>query len=408
MGDETPEKGHQPLCIRLGYFSRKGLVLILVFFPLSELGYALLLAEDRMRLLETSMPLLILFWLVMLVLFFAGNWGITQLRNLYGIDFRSRKRPLKEQAHLAALFEGNSYREFQTSTYREFIGLEMPFIAFLISGILVFVAILYPFLTETDRLIVDHPEIVEGDLNYAYFVFRIVPLSIYLFWFFFSGLGGVLLLSEVVFSFHSLANYPGLSLNQANRYFEFEGEERQTVDFSQKSEIVKFSLKRFKRRSKGIPEFLLRINVVISICLALIGLYVFFFVSAIENEQTQFVVIVFGSGVIILLLLINLFLFIFPQFSLHSQLEGARNSMIEAIEEIYELKKIQYLQIAAATKTAKEDKELLWLEMQALIHLTEELESILTWPFNYPQLATLIGGSLLALIPVILQAVLQL
>ncbi|MFQ5979704.1 MAG: hypothetical protein ACE5OZ_16365 [Candidatus Heimdallarchaeota archaeon] len=406
MREKIPEKANPPLCIRLGFFSREAWILILVVFPLVDLGYPLLLAEDHLSLLETSLPMRAFFWLIMILLFFAGNWAITQIRNLFGIDFRSRDRPLKEQAHFEALFEGDLFKDYQVSTYKKFTSIEMPLIAILVSGILVVVGLIYPFLTETDRLITNYPEIAEDELYYAYFAFRILPLSIFLIWFIFSGFGGLLLLLEVVFSFHSLAKFPGLSLSQATRYIEAAEEKREIIEFSQKSEIVKFSLKRFKRRSKGIPDFLLRVNIIISIGLALIGLFVFLFVSGITDEETRFMVAAIAFGAIIFIILVNLFLFLFPQISLHNQLERARNSMIESLEELYELKKFQYLQIAATS--AKENKEILWTDMQALIHLTEELESILTWPFNYPQLLTLLGGSLLALIPVALQALLEL
>ncbi|MFX1514192.1 MAG: hypothetical protein ACFFCQ_16565 [Promethearchaeota archaeon] len=237
------------------------------------------------------------------------------------------------------------------------------------------------------------PELSTGNNYYFLLLLSTLPACFLTGWMMLSYFLIIFLMFEVVLCFHALSDSPGLTINQIPKMIQ-----KERLKFLERSEIMKFSLKRFKRQIKVVPGLLFKINLAFLLCILFGGLSIFWASYGIEsNGDSLDLSIVAVYGVLLLCTgLINLLLFLFPQWDFHNQLEIVKGSMIESPQDIFELKKFQFLSIV--DKEAKEAKESLVIEIQTLTSIIDDIESLMTWPFDYDQLFSLIGGILIPFI----------
>jgi hypothetical protein len=145
----------------------------------------------------------------------------------------------------------------------------------------------------------------------------------------------------------------------------------------------------------------LKINLVISLGSFILGIMFSIYASYIQMEEAKSFAITFFFPVISGIMLLNILVFIFPQFSLHRHLERAKESFLEKFEEIYEVKRFQYLNLAFIDNL--EEKTLLLSEVQTLNQMIIEIEGIKTWPFDYNHLTTLLIGIAFPFLPLIFE-----
>ena len=101
-------------------------------------------------------------------------------------------------------------------------------------------------------------------------------------------------------------------------------------------------------------------------------------------------------SLIILYVILDLVLFLYPQITLKRAIEEGKTITIDALEEVYELRRFQYLSILNSDENGK--KEFLWNEINHLREMIQEIEKILVWPYNYKQLFGILSSSMVPII----------
>lgn len=145
----------------------------------------------------------------------------------------------------------------------------------------------------------------------------------------------------------------------------------------------------------------LKINLGISLGSFMLGIMFSIYSSNILQEEAKSFAMIGFFPLISGIMVLNLIVFIFPQFSLHKHLERVKESFLEKFEEVGEIKRFQYLNLAFTDNL--EEKQTLLSELQTLNQIIEDFESISTWPFNYNQLTTLLIGIAFPFLPLIFE-----
>ncbi|MHA2170834.1 MAG: hypothetical protein ACXAB7_13145 [Candidatus Kariarchaeaceae archaeon] len=166
-----------------------------------------------------------------------------------------------------------------------------------------------------------------------------------------------------------------------------------THEYIRRSELVHFSIKRFKRKCNSIPEALLPINLILLLIIVLTGGVVYYYIILIGRND---LLLGLTSTILIIFTLLDIYIFFAPQFALHRILKNRKKQTIDSFEENYEIKKYQWL--ALAPETDFETKQMLYNEIRVLANFIEEIEHLLTWPFDYKQFVAILASGLVTVL----------
>ncbi|MFX1513117.1 MAG: hypothetical protein ACFFCQ_11065, partial [Promethearchaeota archaeon] len=239
-------------------------------------------------------------------------------------------------------------------------------------------------------------------LDLVYILFYITYESIF-------GLGtisGVFLLVQIIQPIKNIGHRDVTELRIAKfEDFDFS----QTIEFAQRKEIVKFSIKQFRRQVRVVASFPI-LFVLFTVFLALIINFNFFgtqLLRYLEGEATFSSIFNFFllSSVWNLLLMTACFvLFFYPQNTLRNIINERKEKTLSEFESFYELKLMQWIQVLERTDVADE-KTRLESEMKILKEKIEELSRISGWPFEVKQGLTVIGAALIPIISFVISII---
>ncbi|MHA2365374.1 MAG: hypothetical protein ACXAC7_15555 [Candidatus Hodarchaeales archaeon] len=403
MKQETMKRRNQPLYIKLSLFTKKKVILFLVLFIFFISMYPLFIVEDKASLFIRNFGFIITMVLQVSIAYMIGQLIFSELDSIFGVDIKQKKVNLSHRSELLNLFEEGEFQNYQNYVVERLLSKRILLITLILAIVLTFFGWVMPMLMKSDVNFEIYPELIDDRNYYLYLLLAGLPSNILTFILVFTSILIFVLLFEVVLCFHALSESPGLSLNQIPKMIQRDDFAIDEGKISERSVIMKFSLKRFQRQSKIVPNHLLKVNLAIVLSFLIGGisiLWMFYGVgSSGDAESITYGLALWGLFMLVSGL-INILLFLLPQWSFHNQLERVKGSMIESIEDIFELKKFKFLQIV--DKDAKDEKESLAIEMQTLSSIIEDIENIATWPFDYEQLVSLIGGILLPAILVII------
>ncbi len=405
MDNSAKNLSDQPFFTKLGFFTKKGYVFILLYTLIIDNIYVLIFGKDKLAVILFALPYIVGTLALYQIAFIGGHYIFSKIKSLFGIDITSNRyekglpTPL-----LLPLFAEKRFQDFQSYASNRFNKRWINYGAILFSIPLI-LGMWGPFLFfQVDEWIEMFPELAENGLYYVYLVFRVAPLSIFLVWFFFSIFSLLFLIIEIMIIFNALGNFSGLSLNKISEYFDStivteKSNEKDSL-FSQNSDVLQFSLKLFRKKCRIIPEMFLKINIGISI-VAFVGIMALIYFSNILDDQLINFAILSFIPVTAGIMLFNLIVFIFPQYSLHRHLDHIKEFFLEKFEEKYEIKRFQYLNFTSIENL--EEKQLLLSELQTLSQIIEDTEGILTWPFNFNHLTTLLVGLIFPFLPLLIE-----
>ncbi len=343
--------------------------------------YVLIFGNDFSQILIFGLPYTVITLIYIHLAFIGGHYLFYKIKTLFGINFFSYfKKQDFSIPQLSTLFKEDGFREFQSYALIRFNKRWISYLAIFIALFMVFFAVwLSLILFQQDDWIANFPELAENGLYSLYLVFKTIPYSIFMIWSLICTFSLLFLIVELMIVFNSLGNFSVLSLDNFSEYFNSSLSTEKPVDFSQLS-MLQFSLKRFRRKCKIVPEMFLKINlgIALGIFLAVAGTLVYF--SYFQQEEIMILAFYTWGPLIIGGMMLNLVIFIFPQFSLHKQLKRAKSILMKKFDEIYEIKRSQYLNFAFNDNL--EEKNLLLSELQTLNQMVEDIEGVKTWPFN--------------------------
>jgi hypothetical protein len=386
--------------MKLGFFTKKGYVLYLSYFLILDYIYVLMVGKDKLQVLQFGMPYTITSLVIYHIIFLGGLYTFSKINSFFGIDFNDKQHEQDLPTPLLApLFTEKGFQDFQSYSS---IRLNKEWITYVATFFAILVALFglwSPFLLfQADEWIEHFPELASNGLT-PYLIFRIGPYSLITLWFLFSIVALLFLIVQLMRIFNSLGNFSGLSISKISEYFE-SASEKSSVLF-QNSEVAQFSIKRFRRKCKIIPEMFLKINLVISSATFVMGIMFSIYTGYVLQEEAKSFALSFFFPLMSVVMVFNIIVFLFPQYSLHRHLERVKESFLEKFEEIYEVKRFQYLNLAFTENL--EEKTSLLSELQTLNQMIIDIEDIMTWPFNYNQLTTLLIGVAFPFLPLIFE-----
>jgi hypothetical protein len=246
-------------------------------------------------------------------------------------------------------------------------------------------------------------------VNWSQLTFLDIGFALfYIFWeniFYIGTISGVLLLFQLVITLRII----GVQDLQDLNIFKFENFDFSIpIEFDNRYEIVKYSIKRFKRQAKVVASFPIPFAI-ICIFIALLANFNFMGTAMIGYLQGEYL---FGTifpfflqilGLNIILIAVSFALFIYPQNRLRNIIKERKEKTIFEFETFYEAKLMRWIQILDQTGVeAAEEKTRLEKEMKILSEKIDELNGINAWPFEAKQGLTVVGASLLPLITFLL------
>ena len=171
--------------------------------------------------------------------------------------------------------------------------------------------------------------------------------------------------------------------------------ERNSVLLKQKDEIVKFSLKRFKRNARIIPKITLKLSLIGIVALSVLNIATIFMTYGdIENKINQ-TRIAYNLALLLIVDIVAFmgiaFVFLYPQIAIKNVIDQIKKERINTLEKLYEVKKLEFLQGISNNNISNESFE----QLKHLETMIEETESLLSWPFNYKQFGALIASAFL-------------
>ncbi|MHA1967017.1 MAG: hypothetical protein ACW964_04360 [Candidatus Hodarchaeales archaeon] len=400
VNESEKSLSNRPFFTKLGFFTKKGYVIYVFWALILDYIYVLIYAKDKLEVLQFGMPYTATILVIFHIIFIGGLYIISKIKSLFGIDLTANEQELDlHTPQLSPLFTEKGFQEFQSYTHSLFNKRWITYIAIFFTALVATFGLWAPFiLFQKDEWIENFPELAANGLS-PYLIFRLGPYSLIALWFLFIVVSLLLSVIQLMRVFNALGNFSGLSISKISDYFDTNSNQKSSV-FSQNFEVVQFSLKRFRRKCRIIPQMFLKINLLISLGTFIIGMMFSIYTSYIINVEARNYTLTFFFPIISGIMILNLLVFIFPQFSLHNHLELAKESFLEKIEEIYEVKRFQYLNLAFDDNLEeKKEKELLLSELQALNQMIIDIEDIITWPFNYNQIGTLLFGIAFPFLP---------
>jgi hypothetical protein len=394
------KKSDKPFFTKLGFFTKKGYVVYLSYFVILDYIYVLIYGKDKLQVLLFGMPYTVTSLVIYHIIFLGGLYIFSKIKSLFGIDFSDNKHKQDPPTPLLSpLFTEKGFQNFQSYASIRFNKRWVTYVAAFFAVLVASFGLWAPFLLfQADEWIEHFPELASNGLT-PYLIFRIGPYSLITLWFLFSIISLLFLIVELMRIFNALGNFSGLSISKISDHFKSTNEKSSV--FSQNTEVAQFSLKRFRRKCRIIPEMFLKINLVISLAAFMLAIMFSIYTGYILQEEARDFATSFFFPIISGIMLFNIIVFLFPQFSLHKHLERVKESFLEKFEEIYEVKRFQYLNLAFVDNL--EEKTLLLSELQTLNQMITDIEDINTWPFNYNQLTTLLIGVAFPFLPLIFE-----
>jgi len=389
----------RPLFTKLGFFTKKGYIIYSIYYLLIDYIFVLYFGIDKQKILLFGIPYTITSVLLYNIAFFGGLYLLSKINDLFGIDF-SDSQIIRDNPNpmITPLFTKTGFLDFQNYISERISKKWIPISAGILTVIIVVTGVYSPFiLFQGDEWIENFPELGTNEVYYPYLILRIFPYSLTAIWFLFCVISMLFLIVEFMIIFNTLGNFSGLSLSRLSKYLD----SNSSSILSDQSEIVRFSIKRFRRRSRIIPELFLKINIGVSVATFIIALLFSVYISNIVLPGAKNFANYFFFTFLSAMMTFNVIVFLFPQYSLHRHLERVKNSFLDKFEEIYEIKKFQYLNFAFVENL--EEKNLLLGELQILHQLIVDIEEISTWPFNYNHLTTLIIGLIFPFLPLLFE-----
>ncbi|MDH5645523.1 MAG: hypothetical protein OEZ01_05920, partial [Candidatus Heimdallarchaeota archaeon] len=165
--------------------------------------------------------------------------------------------------------------------------------------------------------------------------------------------------------------------------------------YLKKTQVANFSIIRFRRRCNNIPQALVPINLLLLLIIVLSSSAVYYLASFSEDKEYP-VLILFT--ILMVFILVDVYLFLYPQFAIYRIIKNKISISIDLLEEYYENKKLQWLNLDMSLEDSNDKQSVLWNEMKALTNFIEELYKINPWPFNYKQIVTIIGSIILSIL----------
>jgi hypothetical protein len=397
------KSSEKPFFTKVGFFTIKGYAIYLSWVLFVDYIYVLIFGNDKIQILLFGLPFTVTVLIIYHLTFIGGRYIFSKIKSLFGIDLTAN---LQEQdispPLLSSLFTKDGFQDFQSYVSNRFNKKWISYVAIFLTLLVSIFGLWAPLLLfQTDEWIGTFPELAENGLYYLYLIFRIIPYFLTMLWFLFSFFSLIFLIVELMIVFNALGDFSGLSLNKISEYFDSSIVNEKSVDISHKSEVVQFSLKRFRRKTKVIPEMFLRINLGVALASFIMGIMFSIYTSYVLEEEVRNLVLSLFYPIISGIMMFNFILFIFPQFSIHRHLERVKESFLEKFEEIYEIKRFEYLSFESIDNL--EEKNLLLSELQTLNQMIESIEGIDTWPFNYNHLTTLFIGLIFPFLPLIIE-----
>ncbi|MFW9997682.1 MAG: hypothetical protein ACFFD4_36925 [Candidatus Odinarchaeota archaeon] len=329
---------------------------------------------------------------------FGIRYTILGIQNLFGVDITGNLEP-PIRITCETLFNPDSFDPFRQKAIHCFERGKMSIIP-IIGGLIVAGALYIPALITG----IDEPHgidpypvvtITASEINELW-VIRSVLTFIIVTWLVTGWLDVVLLLINIIRVSSLLGKDPGLSIRYLDEIVNPD-KEKGYFDFDSRSLLVRFSLKRFKKKAAIIPQFILGVNILVLCFVSVAGTGVFIFSTLFSKPNARMGLMIGVFIVIAAVVIIDFLLFLLPQLSLKRLISERKQAAIEPLEEIYEFKKYQWLRLASSEEEETK-RRILWNDIQVLMALIDEIESILSWPFNYGQLLTVIGWSTFTLL----------
>ena len=208
---------------------------------------------------------------------------------------------------------------------------------------------------------------------------------------------------KMVLAIHRLGkNKEQLSLSQLERFVENKSHEQDT-DFLTPSfeQSFKISLRLFRLNCKPIASFMGKLSFYFLIFSLFISMWIYFLF--LQNNNVIYL------GLIILVILISqptvIILFIFPQYNLHSLMARSKDIFMLNLLTLQEFLRFQFLAVLqeAMADSKIEDHEIrarLPSTIEIIDKMVLDVNTLLTWPFNYTQVLSLFAGTFSLMIPI--------
>lgn len=414
-----------PLYIRLGFYSKKGLAIVAIIALMADLILPILMAEDvgdRGDVLKFALPYWAIISAGVLLFHWAGQKIFYKINWFFGIDLRptNNKSTKEDQCQLKTLFKENYFKPYQEFAVEHLTGAAITIIAAIIAIIIVILTLFVPYFLELDprAKLLDIPSILKPDsssdinnIQFKSIYFGIIIiLSLIWFWILFSGIGTLLLVLNISWVFGKMDKFQGLTIESIGGIIEEICKKKQPIDFLKTTEVLKLSIKRFKRRYDDVPDFLVKTSIVIFIELFLIIYFTSYYfknffidltgvaADIMDMYMTVVTIAAVGPLLIVIIIIISIILLIIaPQWSFHTLLVKVKESVLDTLEELYERKKLQYLEMIQTE--IKEDRKILLEEVESLKKMIADVEDISTLPFKENHIITLVSSMILPFIP---------
>ncbi|MHA2289975.1 MAG: hypothetical protein ACXABG_14415, partial [Promethearchaeota archaeon] len=279
----------KPFFTKLHFFTKKGYVVYLSYFLFLDYFFVLLVGNDKLEVLLFGLPYTVTVMVFYHITFFGGLYIFSKINSLFGIDLMSNQQEQDPSPPLISpLFTEKGFQDFQSYTIYRFNKRWNSYLASFLTFLVALFGLWAPFiLFQADEWIENFPELAEKGLYNLYLIFRIGPYSLIALWFLFCVFSLLLIIIEVMIIFNALGNFSGLSLSNVSEYFESSIVNEKSNISSQNSDIVQFSLRRFRRKCKIIPSFFLKINLGISLATFTLGIMFSIYTSYILQEEAK-------------------------------------------------------------------------------------------------------------------------
>lgn len=397
-----------PLYIRMGFFSKKILAIVAFLSLIVDIILPVLMTGKIIEVLQYVSPYWVIISSGVLLFHWAGLKIFSNIDRLFGIDLRSTKAigTSDNQCQLGTLFEKNSFKPYQKYAFKRLRWAGITIIAAIVAIAIVILTLDLPYICGLDPRANHFPNLVADDFKTLIYFGIIVILSFIWFWILFSGIGTLLLVLSMGWVFGEMDKFDGLTIVRISGIIEEICMKKHLIDFSKETEFPKLSIKRFKRRYDDVPNFLTKISIGISIELFLIVSFTIYYRFLFEAYEASTTVPAYikdfyvGAGpfLMVLLIMISIILLIIaPQWSFHRLLVEVKESVLDALEELYERKKLQYLE--TIQQEIKGDSKSLLKEVETLNLMISDVEKISTLPFKENHIITLVSSMILPFIP---------
>lgn len=154
----------------------------------------------------------------------------------------------------------------------------------------------------------------------------------------------------------------------------------------------RMSLFLFKRNCKPIASLMTKIALFMLASFIVASSYLYFFVIV---PGTNAIFPIVFLGMLILEPILVILAFLWPQYNLHKLLQSTKEDFLASLWSLQEIHRFRFIdQLKAEAIDKNNQAENISTEKLAIIEkLVSDTESLLTWPFDYKQIGSIIIGS---------------